>query len=906
MIKVATQSDAPTLHTQSNVASFLLSSSVPCCTIDTTGKILVVGSAFRDLLPNYTGGNLTKLLNLKRSAGGPLTVGERLQGYSKRGPERIPVSVSLIAEAMDGAELIALLNDGQPFRNAETARFDVVPYGVFRLTDRGTITYNNHTGAEFVSAPDDLLGKTFSELFQLESGESVGNAIEAALSQRKSSSLRITVAASPNDPVLVAISPDMGPDDTILGVVAVMESLRMERGREEIQSAVLSDEPWRDRIRRVLDVVKRYVPFDLATFGIYSDSHLHFRPILIVPPNPSLWPSRWVPISSATSDWLNTTDTWSPDIDRYAEAFPELKNDPVFRRHLATGIRSFVVLPIRGPHRLSCSLSLASNEAETYSADSRVILEELRLPQFLLQFESAYNDEVEVTRRVVQREIRAAANLDDATTRLVGQIQSSLQWDYVGIYLVDERREQFKLVAQAACSEQLKEHERRVQPINLGMLGATFEANKGRGVEQRVRLKIDETECGEPAYGYFRGKTAFRSAITYPIALHNSWYWILDIEDTEPNAFHGPDLETLDRIVPVAERELDRLYRAQLNSLLVNKSPDGIVITDSDGDIIERNKVATERLLGVAKEPSKKLEDYAADVTSVEVLSGRLPDTCRRISLKGPDGKVHPVLANRYDLADNFPISVWFFVDLENLNWNVEYRYLQEVVNDVAQQTRGSLMLASHFLQTVAAGASNVESGVVTTQIVERALEEIGKVDITFERLAEALSATKEPRREEQSFDLTEAIKKIVAALPSRDRANITLSLSDKVVMKGDVGRVRFAIRSALGHLLRARPVFDDKPTRVVVEVFHKGHGIELMLRIDGLALTESTQEVNISRDPFEASQIAARDESSLGLATIERIVQAHGGSIRRFRLTAGSAWFWAGFTMNFPSKLEG
>ena len=134
----------------------------------------------------------------------------------------------------------------------------------------------------------------------------------------------------------------------------------------------------------------------------------------------------------------------------------------------------------------------------------------------------------------------------------------------------------------------------------------------------------------------------------------------------------------------------------------------------------------------------------------------------------GADGLTHPVLANRNELSTEFQSSVWFLQDLENFDWSVNYRYLRETVNQVAQQVRSPLILACNQLTRALNIAKNEQSGDATKlgDTIHRALSEIGKADITFELLAEGLAAAQEPIRLRTRVDLGQEIREIYGVCP--------------------------------------------------------------------------------------------------------------------------------------------
>jgi len=370
-------------------------------------------------------------------------------------------------------------------------------------------------------------------------------------------------------------------------------------------------------------------------------------------------------------------------------------------------------------------------------------------------------------------------------------------------------------------------------------------------------------------------------------------------------------MESLRELVPVLEEALERIYHADLNKVLLDNIPEGVVVTGPHGVIFAANQAARRRFFGRLdhdKNPLGTIEQYGADEFDRAVLGGQYADTYRRITLLGTDGQRHPVLANRNQLGAEFQGAVWFFADIDNLDWNVEYRYLRESVNQVAQQTRGPLIIASTLLGEIFDLVSNSPLQDQLTDLLEKTLLEIGKADITFERLAEGLAAAKTPMRTSVPVDLCTEVKRTVDAFPARDRKQIDLHLNPPALMNGDPGRLGFLLRSIIGYLVQARPNLEDTPTPIKIDVGTECTSVILELRVVGLPSSPSNGDES-SVDPILRGTLLARNDSELGLDTIERIVAAHGGTLSRQRLVSDAqspVSLWLAFKIKFPRKGSG
>jgi PAS domain-containing protein len=570
----------------------------------------------------------------------------------------------------------------------------------------------------------------------------------------------------------------------------------------------------------VLQELRSFVAFDGATFGIYTEDIGLFKWLYIEPGSPNSWAGHWVVLDDQVKSWIIGGKTWAADLRQFVDFHPYLSNDPIVQQHLAWNDRAFITLPVIGPKGPTSSLSLVSKLPNVYSEETLDFVKELDLERVLMIFE---NDAAEERREFcskVESDISAAGSLPRAAEILVESVHSFYKWNHVSIISIDERAQQFRMFRQA-CDRDCALPNDFSQALSEGMLGATLDAARTQTASTATALVVEDVRAKPNKYGFISTNEPLLSAMTYPIQLNGEWRWIINVEAEVTNAFHGPDMDAVRELCLALADELSRLYKSELNRLLLEKMPEGVVIVSPSGSILSANRTAAERFLG-RKNSFGRLIDYAADDETREILRGNLPDTCRRLNLRDEEGKQRTALATRNDLSAEYQSSVWFLSDLETFDWNVAYRYLRAVVNDVAQQTRGSLLLASTTMQKLVRQFQGQTVSASIDDAVGRTLAELAKADITFERLAGALSAIKEPVREWKPINLRTLIKDVVSGLPERDQKRISVSVDrGSVRINGDASRLRYVFRSIIGYLLRYRSDDDGGNTAKAEFVSH-------------------------------------------------------------------------------------
>jgi PAS domain-containing protein len=890
------------------VATFF-NSSVPCALIDERGSVSRASVAFSALVPNALGREISEIFSISMSEVKASSRSQKpctLYGTYKQPSGMLsPVAAHFFPLPRESTSLL-IADRGEEFREAETTRLSYAPYPILRLNYDGRIAFANQAAHQML-APDStsLIGSEFGTLLDTQSRPRAAAALSAALQNRPVQPLDVRLAArrAAGSSYTLMFMPDLGPGDRMLGAMAVLQPRGLGGVRDTIRAIALRDASWRVRLKDVLSIIRDIVPFDQATFGIYAEDVTLFRAVHVESGLINPWPTLWIKLPPGIREWLEGEATWAEDLVKFTQQFEGLDADVVTRLHVDAGFRSFVTLPVIGPKGTTSSLSFASKRPASYGSAELAILKDLDLGELLLHFEREIAEERSEFVRELTASIREAPDFVTSAKIVVEKLRSFFQWDHVAIYLIDHIHGRFRLLEQS-FTEGCGLPPDYLQSLDVGMLGYTLAVNSGRFTGQPVALTLDDMISAPSKYEYLPVNTSLKSALTLPVRLNKEWRWVLDFEARVTNAFHGPDVEAVREVVAQLEGDLERLYQSGLNELLLRTSPEGVVVVGSSGTILTANRAAR-RLLGSADEETRlgRLLDYADenDSNARAVFVGELADTSRRLQMRDRKGRVHAVLANRCDLAEEYQSSVWFFTDLDNINWNISYRYLREVVNDVAQQTRGPLMLASNHLK-----ASTQQQGREMRPIISKALTEIGKADITFERLAEGLEVIEHPVRYKVRVDLSECLRSIYRDLPNRDQQHIALQLaSANAFVSGDVTRLRYALRSIIGYLLRCRPVYESCDAKILVNLSAQDEGLRIVMAVSGAELVDHELETEV-QDPLRVSTRTARDDASLGLEGIRRVFEAHGAELTKRRLDTRDPSLesvWLHFEIYFPAK---
>jgi PAS domain-containing protein len=383
--------------------------------------------------------------------------------------------------------------------------------------------------------------------------------------------------------------------------------------------------------------------------------------------------------------------------------------------------------------------------------------------------------------------------------------------------------------------------------------------------------------------------------------------WMLHVETREAHAFHGPDFDSLTELTGLLQHGIDQRAMAEINEVVMNETRQGVVVAGMEGTILSTNKAAR-RLLGVHGERPQKnfMSDYTAeqDVCAQEVFKGFAATEKRRIELLGEDGQTRPVLATRRILKGSFDTAIWFLVDVKARQWEVDMRFMRETAADIAQQTRAPLALASSLVRQMTALCRGAPASARTSgaDLEKRLLAEIGKADITFERLAESIDLRRYPVRTPTSLDLGRLVQRIVDGLPERDRKVIVVpEQAMPYPVNGDTERLGYVMRSLLAYLIRVR----SDEGNVQVEIEKNEAQVLLSLMLTDAMSTPAPDWLRRPKDRMGMAVCAAREYASLALKGAKRVIEGHGGTLTV--CTRGSAGqddappAWLGFRIALP-----
>ncbi len=900
---------------------------VPCLLLDRDGAIIDVSDTLAPSAQAFRGRTAAEAYGL----GEPLTMGSGAVGGIYQAADGAPVPAQLVPLCeLESGEIVVLVNDGTPFRKAESRRFERTPYAVFRLDLDGVVRFANREAARALGQKlDEVCGEPLARHFRKSDAPRIADAIRCCARNQEGDSMVAVIVTMPGREgeerlFQLVMTPDPAPNGELLGVIAVIQSRALESARDEIRRIALdpSINGWRLKLDAILEQIRPLVPFEHAVFGIYDRQVSLFRAIAVRPEGVELWPARWMELPPAIRPFLDSGQTWVEEMDRFVSDQRFEPGDEVVRCYRDMGMQASVTLPVTRPGGYSSALSLCSRQPAQYGQRHLEILRALDLEPVLMRFEKERDDERATFAESLRETIMTAASLRKAAEDIVPRLAQFFSWDYVALFRVNRKESRYEIVTQHSLAPEYALPANYLQPIERGMLGQTL--------RQRQLLSLDDVgDPGDPRNDYTGPPRPLRSAMTVPIRLNGRIRWLLDVESSVSHAFKGPDADDLLEIIESLEEGLDQHLLRQTKQSLMAETEQAVVFVGREGSIIEMNRVAADML---GTEPGRCLEGE----TPVSITAFALPDDPsahallssdagvrrERIELRGAGGQPRSVLATRTDLDPSLDMAIWFFTDIADMKWARDMRFLRETVAEIADQTRTSLALACSLTTQTALLHEDAARGEQPEAIVTRAhalsqriVAEIGKADITFERLASASEARQQAPPEHARVALHELLTRIITALPQRDQGRIApltqVGAASGPMVHADAETLSAAFRSILAYLLRCRS--DD--ARVEIDISDDPDGCSVQLGLSAVQNWDTDQRAHaVPDDALLNAERAAHDGAGLAIAQIVRTMQAHGGTLATQPPLAESAMPpaeayesvlppWRSFTLRFPAR---
>lgn len=438
---------------------------------------------------------------------------------------------------------------------------------------------------------------------------------------------------------------------------------------------------------------------------------------------------------------------------------------------------------------------------------------------------------------------------------LVDALWDRFRWEHVSIFRVDPDRGQLRLACQATRA-----------PLLLPADYAQNIDKKGSLLSEayRTRRVVNAPRVASHA-GHEPVAPGLRSELVMPLPGKQT-RWLLNIESVQESAFADEERLAIELPLRVAGLAIERAEVMGLQSAVHDHMADVVIRTNEMNCIVDVNR-ACETQLRMRREdllnrflPSfvvleeddldgdesegwerpkartLKGQDRASDLLNTDDRSSGI------LKFRRGDGTLVTMLVSMARLPDQYGGKVFVASDLSGQEYRDRIDALLPRFRQLASEIRVPLALASSFLNKADERAN-------PHQMIRGAIEQIGKADLSLERVLRVAAATEDSRLHTMPFEFRRVVSMVTEKLPRdiRDLVSVTVR-GDDVLVDAALKELQHCVESLLAHLLHVRlpdEVVDLKLGRLsATQAF-----LTLRLRAADSAAARTLDEDDLRRD---------------------------------------------------------
>lgn len=776
-------------------------------------------------------------------------------------PVRAEIGSIIINDRSYGS--YACFADISVFEKETMQVLDRSPLGILKASLSGEINYINRELLQILGITE-WKGKTIKDI--LGDGEA-WQTIKRGLERRKmglSDEYPVDIPRPDGQtvPIMISSAPETDSKGMPTGAMAIVRSLEKEKVIAAMNQHINQEKNWETLLEKVAKEIRQLVPYDRAIFRQYSDDGIHSRELFQWPQTEKIeWSIRWRETSEGRRLWLRQDKPIIGNIDEFLmrDECQELRQDPEIKKFLASGVRSFIFLPIFKAEMMAASMILCSNDEGAFDGIKEQLLKDLPIDAALKMVLYFQAHEEFVFRTKLLNDLSSASNdINKASKLVVEEIGTHYQWDNVSLFSVDIDQKRVVLEHQFASSESFRLPSDYSQQLSEGLLGLVVD--KG----EMVCVPDQDDENFKNICVKALKNTG--SEICLPIQLSGNVHWLLNIEDSQRNAFSKENQIALKEIVGELKGLLSKARNRYFLEALLENASDGILTVDEKGKIMKVNPAWSE-LLGYSKEQilgTDAMKMFADPEKSAALLRSK-PMPNRKIVLRHYDGREVEVLLSISNLPKKLSGKVLIAKDLAPIKRMAHLEALEETYYEFAVQTKTPLSLAFTWLYKL-----KQETGGANGRI-DDILRQLKRVDLTFDRLAFHGTDERGVLPKHYLLSLKEVIERVLDDVSKRDREQVAVEYGDALpLVRGDLYQLYFCLQSNLSYLLRFLP-----ENRTIRWHTWRQDG-DLFSEIEGYFPSQGSNRPDDIEKSYQISKTLF--EMATGTALSKRFLEQHGG----------------------------
>jgi len=579
--------------------------------------------------------------------------------------------------------------------------------------------------------------------------------------------------------------------------------------------------------------------------------------------------------------WSQRHEVQVIDIADFVGGIGEFQDDPTVKRFLSAGFVKSLRFPVVRGGRVVASFSCSSRNHDAFGEYEMQMVKALPIAKaFLMALHSLENDEL-LFRINLIRDMFICRTPEEIAAVAAKKIAEQYGWESVEIYTIEEASRQIRLLSQSGSSVYAVD-DGYSQSMDKGILGYVC------NTDQDVR--IDNVTLDPLFKGSFvRLNRETLSELCMPIRVNGRISSLLNVEDKHENAFSEEEQENLRSLLD----EIGGLFGAVWNKALIASAfeltPSLVLIADMSRTVIQHNAAAIGRLGFTPDEVNGSPVVQYFEPEIAERLFQSPPPAGIETVMRRKDGTAMPVLLGSREL-EGFGAWVITARDLTAQRRIAELESLRHMYREIAVQTKTPLSLAYSWIQRLERQARASDSETAVT--LHKALAQLKKVDITYERLALYSQDTTDPACRELLLNARDLLRRTIDDFPEGLLSVEGLDGPD-LYIRGNPFEIEFAVQSTISYLQRFLPA-----NEVITMLLVSGGG-NMWIDIQGPFPPEP--ECGTGEHPGDVAPEAvcqAIHEMSLGAEIIGKLMQQHGGSFQQEMLAGDKVRFQLTFPL--------
>ena len=674
-------------------------------------------------------------------------------------------------------------------------------------------------------------------------------------------------------PVSIAAVPERDFHGKIIGSLAFVRDLTLEKTSGKIHNDIASSRNAPKMLTKIIQEVSEVIHFDRFIITQYNADMTHLRDFVSYDPSGNLVESniRWWPIPEFLIERLRDKEVSRVDNLEVLLNGPrdkDLKTMPEFVRLIEEGFRSSLRYPVVQQGKVVAGINLLSKEERTYGEDQKTLVKKLPLDKaVLMALHYEERRELKFRLNLIQKIVSASDDVRHVAETIVEELANHRQWGHISLFRIDEKRHELTLLQQKPQPGIDPLPEPFVLPIGKGVLSYVYSTGKPVNISN-VREDPIFRGIYEPAVD------GTLSELCLPIVMGGRVCWLLNIEDSHLNAFSKEEMDGLLEIVGEISNLLDRVWQRYFLQAILNSTSDLVFVTNREGKISHPNREATEAL-GYTREEitSLELKDIVADPgVARDAMKDPIYKTKESIKLRCKDSSLLSVFLSASELPEDFEGKVFVCKDATVVERVKELDYLGKMYHEIAVQTQTPLSLAFGLIQRVKEDTGDKKMAVT----LDKALEQLSKVEMTYGRLALYNKQESILPYREVLLSISEVVDHVLSEFPESERNRIAKKPQEKLpYLRGDLFQLTFCFEAILSFLLRYLPL-DEK---IDLGVLSKEGWI--IMNISGFLPSRADQ----GPEEFARQEAISKSimQMALGEEVIKRFVDNHKGKFYRY-----------------------